>query len=215
MKQSGARSAPGFFGGIWDKSCRNYREMKQSGARSAPGFFGILGTKKQQKHRGIQESGARARRRFWGYFGVKSSSNIGVRRGGGAPPRTAHILLLGVRMEGGPDLDPGFLRPSVRPFVRPFGFWSFFCEIPSVGNGFPSISMLLSIYSAAGPADFANLESISYANSPSRCVSAILVQNGSIFCQSRRLSSERDGTWNFQKLCASNRNRTLQLLVET
>ena len=38
--------------------------------------------------------------------------------GGPAPPRTAHILLLGVRMEGGPDLDPGFLRPFVRPFVR-------------------------------------------------------------------------------------------------
>jgi hypothetical protein len=132
-----------------------------------------------------------------------------VRRGGGAPPRTAHILLLGVRMEGGPDLDPGFLRPFVRP-----DFGDFFCKIPSVGNGFPSISMGLSKFPAAGPPDFANFESISYANSPSRCVSAILVQNGSIFCQSRRLSSERDGKWNFQKLCASNRNRTLQLLVK-
>ena len=47
---------------------------------------------------------------------------IGVRRGGGAPPRTAHILLLGVRMEGGPDPGPGFLRSFVRPFVRPFGY---------------------------------------------------------------------------------------------
>ena len=74
--------------------------------------------------------------------------------------------------------------------------------------------MLLSKFPAAGPSDFANSESISYANSPSRCVSAILVQNGSIFCQSRRLSSERDGKWNFQKICASNRNRTLQLLVK-
>ena len=136
-----------------------------------------------------------------------------MRRGGSAPPRTAHILLLGVRMEGGPDPGPGFLRPFVRPSVRS-DFGHFFCKILSVGNGFRSISMGLSKFSAAGPADFANFESISYANSPSRCVLAILVQNGSIFCQSRRLSSERDGKWNFQKLCASNRNRTLQLLVK-
>ena len=125
--------------------------------------------------------------------------------GNAAVPNGAYFLLGACR--GGRIRAQGFS-------VRPFGFWSFFCKIPSVGNGFPSISMRLSIYSAAGPPDFANFESISYANSPSRCVSAILVQNGSILGQSRRLSSERDGKWNFQKLCASNRNRTLQLLVK-
>ena len=43
-------------------------------------------------------------------------------RGRGATPpdyRTAHISFLGAH-RGGPDPDPGFLRPSVRPSVRSF-----------------------------------------------------------------------------------------------
>ena len=102
----------------------------------------------------------------------------------------------------------------VSPFVRPFGFWSFFCDFPSVGNGFPSISMPLSKFPAAGPSDLSDFESILIGNSPSGWISAILIQNGATLSQSGRLSSERDGKWNFERLCASNRNCTLQLLLK-
>jgi hypothetical protein len=43
---------------------------------------------------------------------------------------------------------------------------------------------------------------------------AILVQIRQLFSQSRRLSSERDGKWEIEELCASSRNRTLQLLLK-
>ena len=74
--------------------------------------------------------------------------------------------------------------------------------------------MLLSNFPAAGPSDLSDFESISIGNSPSGWISEILVQNGATLSQSGRLSSDRDGKWNFEKLCASNRNCTLQLLLE-
>ena len=43
MKQSGARSAPGKFWGIYCQKATKHRGMEQSGARSAPGkIWGIL-----------------------------------------------------------------------------------------------------------------------------------------------------------------------------
>ena len=42
----------------------------------------------------------------------------------------------------------------------------------------------------------------------------ILVQLWQILSNSRRLSSERDGKWDFRKLCHSGRKRTLQLLLK-
>ena len=53
--------------------------------------------------------------------GAYGRKYIGVRGRGATPPdyRTAHISFLGAH-RGGPDPDPGFLRPFVRPSVRPF-----------------------------------------------------------------------------------------------
>ena len=71
MKQSGARSAPGNFGGIHGQKAMKQRKMKQSGARSAPGKWGILG-QKQWKQRKMKQSGARsAPGFFWGIYGEK------------------------------------------------------------------------------------------------------------------------------------------------
>ncbi len=42
LKQSGARSAPGEFWGIWAPEAAKTEEMKHSGARSAPGLFWVF-----------------------------------------------------------------------------------------------------------------------------------------------------------------------------
>ena len=137
------------------------------------------------------------------------SCTVGVRRGAERPPRTAHLFFLGVRRGARIQILGFFVLPS----VRPFGFLSFSEISPINVMDFASF-LCCFLFSAAGPPILTNFEWISYVNFPSGRVLAFLVNFGATLCQSWRLSSARDWKWKFEESCASNRNRTLQLLLE-